>query len=143
MKFINTKNENFLFESIFKEKEILKKEICKICHRESECLNYKKYISYPKILIIVIEENQIGKLKIKTNIKNDDEGISYELYCFIEENTNMVYFKNDYGLWKRFTDSKEEVFERKIPIVLFYKLMDIKNNIICSIIGEFDYEGSY
>ena len=40
----------------------------------------------------------------------------------------MVYFKNDYGLWLRFTDNKEEKIERKIPIVLFYKLMDIKNN---------------
>ena len=41
MKYINTKIENILFETIFKEKEILKKEICKICHRESEILNYK------------------------------------------------------------------------------------------------------
>ena len=130
MKFINTKIENILFDKIFKEKKILKKEICKICNRESECLNYKKYISYPKILIIVIEENQIGKLNIEKNIKNDDEGISYELYCFIEANTNMVYFKDDYGKWKRFTDNKEEDIERKIPIVFFYKLMDIKNNII-------------
>ena len=65
MKFINSKMENILFDKIFKEKEIIKKEICKICHRESECLNYKKYISYPKILIIVIEEDQIGKINIK------------------------------------------------------------------------------
>jgi len=127
LKSIDNEKENLLFEKIFKPEEIEKKERCKLCYRESKCLNYKKFISFPMILIILIEEDQIGELNIKKEIKND-KGISYQLYCLIEANTNMVYYKNDYGLWLRFGENKKEEIESKIPIVLFYKLMSIKNN---------------
>ena len=129
LKSIDTEKENFLFEKIFKPEEIEKRERCKLCHRESKCLNYKQFIFFPKILIIVIKEDQIGKLNLTKEIKND-KGISYELYCLIEANTNMVYYKNDYGLWLKFDDNKKEDIESKIPNVLFYKLMNIKNNMV-------------
>jgi len=129
LKSIDAEKETLLFEKIFKAKEIEKRERCKLCNKESEGIKYKNFISFPMILTIVIEEDQIGKLNIKKEIKND-KGIFYELYCLIESNTNMVYYKNDYGLWLRFGDNKKEEIESKIPIVLFYRLMIIKNNLV-------------
>ena len=127
LKSIDTKNENFLFEKIFKPEEIEKRERCKLCNLESKCINSKSFILFPKILIILIKEDQIGKINLKKEIKND-KGISYELYCIIEENTNMVYFKNEFDLWLRCGENKREDIESKTPIVLFYRLMNIKNN---------------
>ena len=127
LKSIDTKNENLLNEKIFKSEDIQIEERCKICQVENNCYKSKKNISFPMILIIVIKEDQIGKLNIKKEIKND-EGISYQLFCLIEAEENMVYYKNDYGLWFRYVDNKSEDIESKVPIVLFYKLMSMKNN---------------
>ena len=128
LKSIDTKNENFLKEKIFKSEDIQIEERCKICQVESNCFKSKKNISFPMILIIVIKEDQIGKLNIKKEIKND-EGISYQLFCLIEAEENMVYYKNDYGQWFRSIDNKNEDIESKVPIVLFYKLISMKNNV--------------
>ena len=129
LKSIDIEKENLLQEKIFKAEEIQKKEKCRLCHEETDCLNSKKYISFPMILIIVIENDQIGKLNIEKEIKND-KGISYELYSIIEANTNMVYFKNNQnGLWFNYNDNKREEIESKIPIVLFYKLFANNNQI--------------
>jgi len=126
LKSIDDEKEKFLFEKIFKVEEIDKRERCKLCYRESKCLNFKQFILFLKILIIVIEEEQIGKLNLKTEIKND-KGISYELYCLIEANTNMVYYKNEQNnIWLRCGNNQKEDIESKIPIVLFYKLIDKK-----------------
>ena len=127
LKSIDDKKENLLFEKIFKTEEISKEEECKLCNRKDQCIIYKTFISFPMILIIVIEDDQIGKLNIKQEIKND-KGVLYELYCLIEANTNMVYYKNDYKIWLRFSDNKKEDIESKIPIILFYKLTNIINN---------------
>jgi len=127
LKSIDDKKENLLFEKIFKTEEISKEEECKLCNRKDQCIIYKTFISFPMILIIVIEDDQIGKLNIKQEIKNDKD-VLYELYCLIEANTNMVYYKNDYKIWLRFSDNKKEDIESKIPIVLFYKLTNIINN---------------
>ena len=70
LKSIVFENENFLFEKIFKPEEIEKKEKCKLCNKESKGLKSKNFILFPMILIIVIEEDQIGKLNIKKEIKN-------------------------------------------------------------------------
>ena len=129
LKSIDIEKENLLQEKIFKAEEIQKKEKCRLCHEETDCLNSKKYISFPMILIIVIENDQIGKLNIEKEIKND-KGISYELYSIIEANTNMVYFKNNQnGLWFNYNDNKREEIESKIPIVLFFKLFANNNQI--------------
>jgi len=129
LKSINPEKVNLLNEKIFKAEEI--KEKCPYCHEESGYFNSKKYISFPMILIIVIEEDQIGNLNMEKEIKND-EGISYELYSIIEANTNMLYFKNNQnGLWFKYNGNKREEIESKIPIVLFYKLLannHINNN---------------
>ena len=128
LKSIDTKNENLLNEKIFKSEDIQIKEKCKFCNIESNIFKSKKNISFPMILIIVIKEDQIGKINIKKEIKND-EGISYQLFCLIEAEDNMIYYKNDYGLWLRCGDNNREDIESKIPIVLFYKLMNLKNNV--------------
>ena len=131
MKSIDSSKENLLYEKIFKAEDIQKREQCKLCKEESDCLNNKKYISFPMILIILIESDQIGNLNIKKELKND-EGVSYELYSIIEAGTNMVYYKNNKnGLWFNYNDNKREEIESKIPIVLFYKLFTnnyINNN---------------
>ena len=128
LKSIDTKNENLLNEKIFISKDIQIKEKCKFCQIERDCFKSKKNISFPMILIIVIKEDQIGKLNIKKEIKNDG-GISYQLFCLIEAEENMVYYKNDYGQWFRSIDNKNEDIESKVPIVLFYKLISMKNNV--------------
>ena len=129
MKSIDIQKANLLNEKIFKAEEIQKKEKCRLCHEETDCFNSKKYISFPKILIIVIKNDQIGKLNIEKEIKND-EGISYELYSIIEAYTNRVYFKNNQnGLWFNYNDNKRDEIESKIPIVLFYKLFTNNNQI--------------
>jgi len=129
LKSIETTNENILNDKIFKSEDIQIEEKCKLCLMESNCYKSKKYISLPLILIIVIKEDQIGKINIKKELRND-EGILYELYCLIEAEENMVYYKNDYGLWFRCGDNKTEEIESKVPIVLFYKLMNKKNNVV-------------
>ena len=126
IKSIDTKIENFLSEKILKSEDIQIEEQCKLCHAKSNCLKSKKNISFPIILIIVIKEDQIGKLNIKKEIKND-EGISYQLFCLIEAKENMVYYKNEFGFWLRCGDNKQEDIESKVPIVLFYKLTNIIN----------------
>ena len=128
IKSIDTKTENFLSEKILKSEDIQIEEQCKLCHVKSNCVKSKKSISFPMILIIVIKEDQIGKLNIKKEIKND-EGISYQLFCLIEAKENMVYYKNEFGFWLRCGDNKQEDIESKVPIVLFYRLVKIKNKV--------------
>ena len=43
-KLIDIEKENLLFEKIFKEDGIEKRERCKLCYRESKCLNFKQFI---------------------------------------------------------------------------------------------------
>ena len=136
LKSIDNEKENLLFEKIFKSEGIEKRERCKLCYKESKCINFKQFIFYPKILIIVVNEDQIGKFNLKKEIKNN-EGISYELYCIIEANSNIVYYKNNFGFWLRFgVDNQKEEIESKIPIVLFYRLMNIKNNMVINNINN-------
>ena len=129
LKSIDETRENYLFEKLFVLKEKVKNERCKSCKEEFSFLYKKRYINLPKILVIVIEN---GKLNLKNNFRlNNNEGIEYDLKCFIEENSNRLYYKNGNNLWYKFNeDINEKFIENKTPIVLFFSLIKSNNKII-------------
>ena len=132
LKSIDETNGNFLFEKLFAQKEKVKNEKCKFCKKKIPLSNSKKIISLPKILVIICENAQNGKLNLKNNFRlNNNEDIEYELKCFIEEKTNRLYYKRDDGLWYKYNeDSNEKYIENKIPIVLFFSLIKSNKKII-------------
>ena len=133
LKSIDENKENCLFEKLFTQKVKLKNEKCKFCNKEIQLLNKTKIISLPKILVIVSENAQNGKLKLKKyfRLNNNNEGIEYELKCFIEEKSNRLYYKKENNLWYKFNeDSNEKFIESKIPIVLFFSLIKSNNKVI-------------
>ena len=119
---------NFLFNS--QKKNIQEK--CTFCSGEIEdCVKEKQFIFFSQILIVVLEKDQINKFILKNNIiiyYNNTIPI-YELICFIESIEDNVYFKIN-NQWYQ-SNSKKTVIqgiENKLPIVLFYKLVNNKIN---------------
>ena len=129
---IKSNNENLLSEKLFMPEEAQKNEKCFKCKYIIKSIVCKEIIDFPKILVVIITENQIGKCTLKNNLLlNNNQGIIYELKCFIEAYTNIVHFKKD-GNWFNWNNNKnpENNIENINPIVLLYELIDIKNNII-------------
>ena len=130
LKSIDENNQNFLYEKLFSQDEKQKDKQCEFCNKKVTCLINKNYIYFPKILIIVVNENQNGRLCLKNNFRlNNNKGIEYDLKCFIEFKTNFVYYKKDEKQWCEFNkNSNENNIESKVPIVLFFSLMSSNNN---------------
>ena len=78
LKSIDENKENFLYEKLFIQEEKTKSKQCQNCGKEINSLIHKNYINFPKILVIVVNENQNGKLSLKNN--------------FILKNNQLFYF---------------------------------------------------
>ena len=88
----NVKLSEIIFNSK-KEEKIVK------CHffggKEKKCNIEIKINEFAYILIIIIND-KVKNFQIKTFLSNQNLGIYFSLFCFIEKNTNNVYvIKND------------------------------------------------
>ena len=146
-KYITIQNvqKDLIFQRLFYsiKEPINKGKFCSFCNGiETEYISEKKFLDYPKWLIIIIEPNQVNYFNIGLNmIFTNGRTVHYELSYFIEANTNLLYCINNRD--KYFCNKKiginilgenEQLAEKK-PIVLFYKLiaynhvMSLENNI--------------
>ena len=68
------------------------------------------------------------------NLYNNQNNISYDLICFIELMTNIVYYKDNNNIWNKYLGNQfEQVknIEDIKPKILFYILnSNIQNNLI-------------
>ena len=128
------KLENKLL-SILEEK---REEKCLMCSGKKTNSKIKeKVVIYPEILIVIIEGKKFKYFSFTNNIyifKNNNKDILYSLKCFIENDTNEVYFRNKDEWFKYLENNMIENSNdnlQKYPVVLFYKLYDENyNNII-------------
>ena len=141
-KFIYLKNLNTdnitkkLFDS---EKENKKGKFCNFCGGNiTEVIIEKKFLDYPKNLIVIIEPSQVNFFKLGANYCITNKiNMKYFLYEFIEVNTNSLYelkYQNDNITCNKIEKNKisnSEKIDNKRAIVLFYKLIkkDVNNNI--------------
>ena len=127
----NEQNQNILFKKLFMEEKISKEEKCNSCGKNTNCDIKKKFIQYPNILTVIIEEEQILKFNLINNLFIRNNDISYILHSFIEVNTNIVYYNNG-NIWYKYIDNNKIEQCNNIknikPIVLFYRSTNIYNN---------------
>ncbi len=139
IKIKNITNENFNQKIFNPIKEDKFGKFCCYCNGNiTQCSIENKFIDFPEILIILIEQNQIISLEKNISIANEENNISYSLKQFIESNSNLLYIvqnnccqvydeKNNFG--------KSENIQGKKAIVLFYQLIkkNLKKNILNNI----------
>ena len=118
------KLENKLL-SILKNK---RKEKCPFCSGRKTNSNIKeKVVIYPEILIVIIEGKRFNNFSLSKNIdilQNNNKDILYSLKCFIENDTNEVYYR-DKDEWFKYTENNMiengNDYLQKYPVVLFYQ----------------------
>ena len=96
-------NPNLLLSDlIFKIKKEDKKQRCSFCNKETD-YEYEKFIcEFSKILIVSFKQNDLdyyNKFNLLNNIiLSNNKNISYNLVCFIEAITNLIYFNGNYNI---------------------------------------------
>ena len=102
------------------------------CYKcNNNCKGEIKFEEFPQMLIVIIKRNNNENFTVKNNFKIlGKSGILYSLNCFIEKNTNNVYFKSkkDSFWYKMDIDTNEKIESNNIiydvePAVLFFKGM--------------------
>ena len=121
-----------LFEILTNVSMSNKMEHCEFCQSKKMHKKETKITEFPKILAVILE-GEIGKFPLEKNyniIDKKNNKIIYMLNCFIELETNNVYFKKG-SLWFKNCNNKEEQVKNITikPIILFYKNISNKNNI--------------
>ena len=121
---------NVLYDLIFKIKKENKRKRCSFCNKETD-YKYEQFIcEFSKILIVTFKQNNLDYYK-KFNLSNNlnlsnKKDISYNLICFIEVISNLVYFKGNNNIWNKYLGNNTfETVESIVnlrPIILFYKL---------------------
>ena len=94
------KNEIILNEKyLIKNKESMEK--CKFCSEKNKCEVEKILIEFPKNIILIFEGNDFYKFIISKNICiSINNKYLYNLICFIEEYSNIVYYKDNNNWYK-------------------------------------------
>ena len=141
--------EILLNEQIFKSENIQIKKKCSFCaEKTTNCIKKDKIFDYPEILIVLLDGKQFKNFKLENNIYilcNNSQDILYYLISFIESDTNIVYI-DEKNKWYKYIENnnKEESkdYNKKNPIVLFYKLTDRKfiNKIINDNKNDFHFD---
>ena len=130
-KFILIKGVQNLSQKLFlPEPQNNQKVMCSFCNGSiTDCSIGTKILSFPEVLIVIIEPNLANYFKLSQNLKiSDGKAIEYKLSQFIENNTNYFYVINtsNSNLCHKFNDQKQfgngEQVQKKKPIVLFYCL---------------------
>ena len=110
--------------------------MCSFCNGLiTDCSIGTKILSFPEVLIVIIEPNQANYFQLLPNLKiSDGKAIEYKLSQFIENNTNYFYAINSFNsnLCHKFNDQNKygngvQVHKKKL-IVLFFVIP--KNMII-------------
>ena len=127
----NEKNTIILSNEIFIENEE-KIENCKFCSSKTNFKIEKILTNYSKILIAILEGNDFGKFSIQNNFYiSINNNILYNLICFIELNSNIVYYKDNNNNWYKYLEynNSEAVlnFNNVYPRILFYSFNNINN----------------
>ena len=126
------KKEISLNEHLFKSEDISTEQKCNFCAGKATNFTKKeKIIDYPEILIVILDGKNFNNFKLKKNMKlscNNAQDILYDLISFIESDTNFVYINEDNKWYKYFENNKKEStdYNKKNPIILFYKITDRK-----------------
>jgi len=122
------KIQDIIFEDINRKDKME----CNFCSGiTTNCNIISKIIDFPKILIIILENDYILEFNLNDNLYIINDNISYSLICFIENaHDHNVYFKKDNN-WSKYDKNYDEqkivTLNNIKPIVLFYELE--KNNI--------------
>ena len=127
---VNLYQENkigFIKEKLLEKEKKIEKIKC-FCNKTEKLVHQieKKYIKFPEILIVIIESenNFFLNEKFSFRLESNSNNILYFLYCFIEKDTNIVYFKRD-QFWYRYNDVHQiqenckDIYQKN-PKVLFY-----------------------
>ena len=135
-KFLLIKNakKEILSQKLFQDEiEYNHNLICSFCNGViTRCTIENKILELPEVLIVIIAPSQASLFQFKSsknNIITDGKAKVYLLNGFIENNTNFFYLINpsNTNLCHKFDDKAQyggpEQLSKKIPIVLFYKLM--------------------
>ena len=134
----NKKNNDiqiFLNES---KKSSESKEICRQCLQLNGIVKTNIIVTYPKILVVSLNNGYTNKIKIYLNQIVNIENYKYEMiYCIKESKNNkssfdIIYKENNvYYILKDSNNNKETWSEDIVsPLVLFYKKIDDTNEII-------------
>jgi hypothetical protein len=122
-----------LNEHLFKPEDISTKQKCNFCAgKATSCTKKEKIIDYPEILIIILDGKNFNKFKLEDNMHilcNNGQDILYDLISFIESDTNYVYINENIRWYKYFENNNKSEsidYNKKNPIVLFYKITDRK-----------------
>ena len=140
---LNKENNPILLNNILLKKDINDniKEKCSNCYKETKSKIEKFIIEFSKILIIIFEGNNYEKFTLKNNLILSNNNNAYNLICFIEEITNIVYSKDNNNKWYKYLGYKCEnvmSIEKINPKILFYQLNEI-NNMNINIANNLNY----
>ena len=116
----------FLNADIFAQSFEDRKEKCSLCSKRTICKINKYIVEFAKIFIIVFQGNNYKNFSFSNNMKlSNNKNIVYNLSCFIEASTNLVYFNNN-NIWTKISGynkyEKIDTIENKKPVILFYQL---------------------
>ena len=114
-------------------KKIINQNIkCNFCaNKNRECTIEKKLIDFLKIIIFILIGDKINKFILNENFLIILNNKNYSLFCFVENKENNVFFNKNNDLWYKYNEAfseEKEVIDNLNPIVLFYKLSEIKKN---------------
>ena len=123
-------NQKYLLIDLDKEEKVvtLSEKINNLNNNKEKI----KIVSFPKVLIVVIEGKKNDNFYIKGNFNiRKDNQILYKLNSFIERETNFVFHKKEFA-WSRNNYNKEDnVIDIETsnikPILLFYRLIENNN----------------
>ena len=130
---LNKENNSVLLSKKILEKEIsYGNEKCSFCFKDN--LKSESFlIDFSEILIVILKGYHYEKFSISNNLKLCNDKVHfYNLLCFVELYTNIVYFKDDNNNWLKFLGNnikeKVEDIETIKPKILFYKNIKNRNN---------------
>ena len=134
---IRNSQTELLFQKIFGVDKFKKVDkTCNFCNGQmTELIIEKKLIEYPEWLIVIIDPSQINSFQLGLNLfVSDGKFLSYNLFYFIEANTNFFYKINEQNTiyCNKFENNgftNPHKLENKKPIVLFYHLTRNQINI--------------
>ena len=127
--------KDFNISNIFQDVNKELKEICNNCTKEIEIKYEIKYIRFPKIIIIILNNNRNG-IKIKYNFSEVINNKSYNLICYLNNSCEMNYKQNN--CWHNYniktqSDKEIQINENKknhsYQIILIYQEDDKKKDL--------------
>ena len=130
-------NPILLNNIIFKTKKCGGKKVqCSFCSKKTESNLEQFIIDYSNILIVAFTETHLKHFDKFNTLNNlvlsNGKNISYNLVCFIEVMTNVVYFKGMNNIWNKYLGNNifktVESIEKLKPIILFYRLNNNQQN---------------